>query len=193
MRALPLALALALLPCLPAAASSLPRADIGSRPVLGIGVGGNQSLQAGGSLSLDVPVTDAIAIGGSASSTFAGGLDYDVRGMYRFILGASSTGPSISAILGLWGQPGLSGFQTGFGAAPYLGFGLAYPINEKFTVRLDLAYAPFFDYAHANETLVFLGGPPSSGVEVGYHITKNFEATLGLNGRGDLIGASYTF
>jgi hypothetical protein len=178
---------------LPVWASSLPRVDFGTRPLIGLGFGSNQTLQAGGSLSIDVPVNESFMLGGAAASTFGGGLNYDVRGVYRFIVGAQGSGPSIAAIVGLWGQPGLASFQTTFGAAPFVGFGMAYPITDRFTARLDLAYAPFFDYASANETFVFLGGPPTSGVEVGYRLMSNLEATLGINGRGDFLGASYTF
>lgn len=189
-----LALALTLLGwAQPARASSLPRADFGSQPILGIGVGGNQSWQAGGSLSADFPLNDSLMLGASAASSLGGALNYDVRGMYRFVVGTRSTGPSIAAVVGLWGQPGLPYFQTSLGAAPFIGFAMAYPITDRFTARLDLSYAPFFDYAHASQSLVFLGGPPSSGLEVGYKVAPNLEATLGLNGRGDFLGANFQF
>jgi hypothetical protein len=191
-RMITLALALAMLPAGGALASSLPRADFGDRPILGVGLGGNQSWSAGGSLAIDVPVWNGLALGGALNTSLGGSFGYDLRAAYRFVEGSQFT-PAIAAIAGAWGAPGATGFTNSLGVAPYLGFALAYPITDRFNARLDLTYAPFYRYAGAGETLVFLGGPPSSGLEVGYKVLPNLEATLGINGRGDFLGANYSF
>lgn len=176
----------------PAAASSLPRVDFGDRPSVGLGIGANQSLQAGGSLSLDAPIASQLMLGGAISTSILGNLVYDVRAMYRIVEGVSGEGPSIAGMIGLWGAPGASNFQLPGQVAPLVGFGMAYAINEQFDVRLNLAYSPFFTYT-SGEFLGFVGGPPGSGIEVGYQLLPNLEATLGINGRGDVLGLNMTF
>lgn len=175
----------------PAMASSLPRVDFGTSPSVGLGFGANQALQAGGSLSVDVPVGQDFLVGGALSSTITGGIVYDARALYRFVEG-DNEGPSIAAMVGIWGSPGLTRFQLPISAAPLVGFGLAYPITPQFDIRLNLAYSPFFNYG-PSEFLGFIGGPPGTGIEVGYQIMPNIEATLGINGRGDLLGLNMTF
>lgn len=176
----------------PAEASSLPRVDFGTSPTVGLGFGANQALQAGGSLSVDVPLFGDALVGGALSSTVLGTLVYDVRALYRIVDGASGEGPSIAGMIGLWGSPGATAFQLPGQFAPMIGFGMAYAINAQFDVRLNLAYSPFFRYG-ASEFLGFVGGPPGSGIEVGYQLTPAMEATLGINGRGDLLGLNMTF
>lgn len=175
----------------PAAASSLPRVDFGTEPIVGLGLGVNQGLSAGGSLSLDVPVGTRWMAGASVGSSLARSITYDVRAIYRLVDGGPET-PAIGAIVGLWGAPGAPGFQFPLGVAPLVGFGLAYTINEQFDVRLNLSYSPFFNYG-SGEFLTFIGGPPLAGLEVGYQLSPGLEATLGINGRGDFLGLAYTF
>lgn len=176
----------------PAEASSLPRVDFDTSPSVGLGFGANQSLQAGGSLSIDVPVASQLLVGGAVSSSIVGSLVYDVRALYRLVEAVPGESPAIAGMVGVWGAPGAARFQLPGQFAPLIGFGLAYPINEQFDVRLNLAYSPFFTYG-ASEFLGFIGGPPGSGIEVGYQVTPNLEATLGINGRGDLLGLNMTF
>jgi hypothetical protein len=143
-------------------------------------------------LAVDLPVWSSLAVGGAVGTTLAGGTNFDLRAAYRFVEGSQLT-PAIAAIVGAWGAPGQAGFSSSLGVAPYVGFALAYPITDRFNARLDLTYAAFYDYSRAGETLLFLGGPPASGLEVGYKILPNLEATLGINGRGDFLGANYNF
>lgn len=185
------AAAWALVGASPAWASSLPGVDFGDRPVAGLGVGANEALSAGGSLSVDVPLGDQILVGGAIASTFGGNVNYDLRAMYRLVEGSSDS-PAIGGLVGVWGAPGLPGFQLPVSAAPFVGFALAYSPMERVDLRLNLAYSPFFDYG-PSEFLGFIGGPPVSGLEVGYQLTPSLEATLGLNGRGDFVGVNMAF
>lgn len=177
-----------------ALASSLPAADFGERPVLGVGLGTGLGWRPGGSLAVTWPLMDQIALGGALASTFTGGVTYDVRGVYRFVEG-SREGPSIAGIVGLWGAAGGIGpdprFTMGVPLAPSIGFGLAYSPLDKLALRLNLAYSPFF--AYGTETLGFIGGPPSTGIEAAYVLMPGFEVTAGLNGNGDILGCSYLF
>ncbi len=178
----------------PALASSLPGADYGERPVLGVGLGAGLGWRPGGSLAVTWPVLDQLAVGGALASTFAGGVTFDVRGVYRFVEG-SREGPAIAGIVGLWGAAGGLGpdprFTMGVPLAPAIGFGLAYSPLDKLAIRLNLAYSPFF--AYGTEALGFIGGPPSTGVEAGYQLAPGLEVTAGLNGNGDILGFSYRF
>lgn len=175
----------------PAVASSLPRVDFDDRPTVGVGFGTNQAWSPAGSVSLDIPVGDQWLVGGAVASTLAGGLNGDLRLVYRFVEGGTA-GPTIAAIAGVWGEPlgrpmGLSSrFSLPGGAAPLVGFGLAYPVWDRIHLRLNLIYSPFFLYGA--ETLGFIGGPPGSGLEVGYELNSAIQATLGINGRGDVLG-----
>jgi hypothetical protein len=177
-----------------AAASSLPAADVGDRPKLGLGVGAGFGWRPGGSVAVDWPVTDGVAVGGALASTFTGGATFDLRGVYRFVEG-SREGPSIAGIVGLWGATGGLGpdprFTLGVPIAPSIGFGLAYSPLDKLALRLNLAYSPFF--AYGTETLGFIGGPPSTGIEAAYALGPGLEVTAGLNGNGDILGVSYLF
>lgn len=185
-----LALALTVVLAPVAAASSLPKVDFGEKPLFGFGLGINQLLRTGGSLSLDVPFGSTMLLGGSVATNMDGSINYDVRGLYRLIEGGRE-GPTIAGMVGLWGAPGTANFQLPGSVAPLLGFGLAYPATDKIDVRLNLVYSPFFTYT--TEFLTFIGGPPTSGVEVGYQLTPTLEVTLGVNGRGDILGANMTF
>lgn len=183
-----LALTVGLVP--QAQASSLPRVDFGDKPIFGFGVGMNQNWSTSGSVSLDVPFASTFLLGGSIATRIDGSVNYDLRGMYRFIEGGHD-GPTIAGILGVWGAPGQTGFSLPGQVAPLVGFGLAYPATDKIDLRLNLCYSPFFNYT--TEFLTFIGGPPTSGAEVGYKLTPNTEVTLGINGRGDFLGANLTF
>lgn len=188
-----LAAALALAPA-PARASSLPGADFGDRPTLGVGLGAGLGWRPGGSFAVTWPAMEQLAVGAAVASTFTGGATYDLRGVYRFVDG-SREGPAIAGILGLWGAVGGLGPDPRFSAAaplaPSIGFGLAYSPLDKLSIRLNLAYSPFFNYG--TEVLGFIGGPPSSGIEAAYALSPGFEVTAGLNGNGDLLGLSYAF
>jgi hypothetical protein len=183
-----LALTLAVSPL--ARASSLPRVDFGEKPLLGVGLGANQNWATSGSLSLDVPFADTFLLGGSIATRIDGSVNFDLRGMYRFIEGGKE-GPTVAGILGVWGAPGQAGFTLPGQVAPLVGFGLAYPATDQVDLRLNLAYSPFFQYTH--EFLTFIGGPPLAGVEVSYQLTPIMEVTLGVNGRGDFLGANLAF
>lgn len=185
------ALGLGVLAERPAEAASLPPVDFGDQTIVGLGVGADQALTAGGSLSIDVPVGSRLLLGGAVASTLGGQFNYDLRGVYRLVEGSRET-PAIGGILGLWGAPGMAGFQLPVAAAPFVGFALAYAATDQIDLRLNLAYSPFFDYG-PSEFLGFIGGPPVSGLEVGYQLTPNLEATIGINGRGDFAGVNYAF
>lgn len=188
-----LALALCVTTAAPALASSMPKADL-ERPTLGIGAGANLGWKPGGSVAVDFPVMGNIGIGLGLNSTFVNGTTFDARASYRFVDGSRES-PAIAAIAGVWGvlggQAGDPRFTSAYPLAPSIGFGLAYEPLDKLTLRLNLAYSPF--YAYGSEALAFIGGPPTSGIEAAYEILPGVEATLGLNGNGDVLGLNYQF
>ncbi len=168
----------------PAWASTLPAADFrpGAR-TLGIGLG------FGGGVSFD----DAFApswLGGGSVSWLASppiGERFDVHLLYQFINGGRS-GLSIAGIVGLWADTGIKGGP--FPSMPPLetGFGLAYPLTPNLVGRLNLV-VPLF-----NPTRPFdVFGGPAAGLEVSYRFHPGLEATLGLNGEGNLLGLRMSF
>ena len=190
MRALWLSAAILLSAPVVAEASSMPRADFGDRPALGLSLGTDAAFQAGGSLSVDLPVWPQLTVGAGVGSTMAGALTYDVRAFYRFVE-PSDGGLAVGGLVGAWGAPGSSAFQLPVAVAPFIGFGMAYTFMPKLTARLNLAYSPF--YQPTTELFGVFGGPTVSGVEVAYQLTPAIAATLGLNGRGDIVGLNMTF
>ncbi len=163
----------------PVRASTLPAADFqqGDR-TLGVGLG------FGGSVSFD----DAFApswLGGMSASWLDSppvGERFDLHLLYQFIHGGHS-GLSIAGILGLWADTGLPGGP--FLSMPPLeaGFGLAYPLTPNLVGRLNLV-VPLFNTTRPFDVF----GGPAAGLEVGYRFRPGIEATLGLNGEGDLLG-----
>lgn len=159
---------LAVLSASPAFASSMPKADF-SEPYLGLGIGN------GLSLSVDIPLDRELSLGAAIGApSFAAG-SADVRLLYKLVrerltlallAGAQASGPRFSQF---------SYFQ------PMLGVALAYPFNPKLTGRLNVVVG------------VFDRGVTPSGLELGYKFTRSLEGTLGVNGRGDVLGLKYTF
>ena len=178
----------------PPPAPSHPRAALGEPPPGGAGGGARRRRRPRGPRALTWPVIDQLAVGAAVASTFTGGATFDLRGVYRFVEG-SREGPAIAGIVGLWGAAGGVGpdprFTMGVPLAPAIGFGLAYSPLDKLAIRLNLAYSPFF--AYGTETLGFIGGPPSTGIEAAYALSPGFEVTAGLNGNGDILGLAYHF
>jgi hypothetical protein len=153
----------------PARASSMPRADFGGRPVLGLGLGN------GLSVGLDVPLSSALSLGGSFNAGFvtARTSSVDLRLLYKLV--TADRGRFQLDLLG-----GMQGGGPGFALAgfePVVGVAMAYGLLPRLTLRLNLATGVF------NR-----GGIGPSGIELGYDLTPTIEGTLGGNGRGDFLG-----
>lgn len=173
-----------------AAASTLPPVDFGTHPIVGLAIGTGLAWAPSGAASFDLPLGDAWLVGASAGTSYGTQLNFDARVLYRLVQGNRES-PTIGVMAGLWGAPGMPGFQLPGSVAPFVGFGLSYNLSKRFTARLNLAYSPLFNYN--NSALLFMDGPPSAGIEVGYRVRPNLQATLGLDGRGDLVGLSWTY
>lgn len=172
---------------LPVAASTLPQADFpANHRLLGIGAG-NDNI----SVSLDVPLSTNLSLGGSVNLPGVGvGTNraiYDVRGMYRFVDGGRRN-LSIAGILGFWGTHWYG--STSFINNLELGFGLAYPFTHQITGRLNLV-VPY--YGTVAGPYYFTFGGPAAGLEVGYLFNPNLEGTLGANGQGGILGLNIRF
>lgn len=167
----------------PAQASTLPGADFApDTRTLGVGVG------YGGGLAFDWSVGKGLMAGFSAARLTAPlGNRVDVRLLYQFIDGGRN-GLSIAGIVGLWADTGFSGSPFPFLPPIEGGFGLAYPITQQLTARLNLV-VPLFSPLRAFDVF----GGPAAGLEMGYRFQPNFEGTLGLNGQGNLLGLRLNF
>lgn len=173
----------------PAFASSLPGADSGPAPVVGLGLGVDGGWRATGSFGAALPLARQGGVGASFSTSSSRRL-WEGHGLYRLV-SMGPDGPAIAAMGGVWGASGLDGFTLPGAWAPWVGVGLAYGFAGRFVFRLNLLYSPFFHYER--EFLIFLGGPPSSGVELSYRLSGPLELTVGLNGHGDLAGLRWQF
>jgi len=181
-----LALSGALLACAvaaPARASLLPPADFDpDGRLIGLGLG------YGGGVSLDWGIGKGLMVGVSAARLVApAGNRLDARILYQFVSG-NGKGLSISGILGLWADTGFAGSPFPFLPPVEGGFGLAYPVMPRLNARLNLV-VPLFAPQRAFDVF----GGPAAGLEVGYAFRPGMEATLGLNGQGNLLGLRLGF
>lgn len=167
------ACALALLAAAPAQASSMPRADFGAKPYLGLGLGN------GVSLSFDAPLNRDMALGASLGTGFVTSRwsNVDVRFLYKLLHGGTQR-PFVDLLVGV--QGGGLGFNLG-GFEPIVGVGLAYAFTPQLTLRGNLV-------AGVNSR-GFIG---PSGIELGYKFSPQLEGTIGGNGRGDVLGLKFT-
>lgn len=175
---------------LPAAASTLPRADITGRDMRYFGLGVGHAL----GVSADVAMGPQWTLGASLGSGFWNDWEpyrYDARAVYSFVNGGR-TGLSIAGILGLWGGTGQFQNPYGLGRAPVpeVGFGLAYPFTPDLVARLNLI-VPY--YGQIPGPYFYMFGGPSGGLEVGYRVRPYLEATVGVNGQGSYLGTKLDF
>ncbi len=167
-----LALAILAAAATPAQASSLPRADFGARPYLGLGLGN------GVSLSFDAPLNADMSLGASLGTGFvlSKSSSVDVRFLYKLLRGGSQR-PTIDLLVGA--QGGGTGFTLG-GFEPMVGVALAYAFTPQLTLRGNIV---------AGVTSRGVIGP--SGLELGYKFSPQLEGTFGGNGRGDVLGLKF--
>lgn len=173
---------------LPAAASTLPRADIQRPDMRTFGLGLGHAL----SVSADVALNERLTLGASLGSGLWNDPEpyrYDVRAVYGLVSGGR-TGLSIAAILGLWGGTTFRNpYNLGNLPVPEVGFGLSYPFMD-FVARLNLI-VPY--YGQIAGPYYYMFGGPSGGLELGYRVRPYMEATLGINGQGNYLGLKLDF
>ncbi|HEY9855771.1 MAG TPA: hypothetical protein V6D05_08560 [Stenomitos sp.] len=174
---------------LPAAASTMPRADITGRDMRYFGLGLGHAL----SVSADVALAPQWTLGASLGTGYWNDPEpyrYDVRWVYSFVTGGR-TGLSIAGILGIWGG---TTFQNPYNLdhlpVPEVGFGLAYPFTRDLVARLNLI-VPY--YGQVPGPYFYMFGGPSGGLELGYRVRPYMEATLGINGQGNYLGMKLDF
>lgn len=175
---------------LPAAASTMPRADMAGHDDRYFGVGIGNGL----SVSLDAPLNRQLTLGGSIGTgvlwdnTLA---RYDVRAVYDFVNGGRRN-LSIAGILGVWGTnpPFINPYGTQGWPVLEVGFGLAYPFTRRLTGRLNLI-VPYYG-SIAGPYYYFFSGP-AGGAELAYAFTPAVEGTIGVNGQGNLLGLKMNF
>lgn len=171
---------------LPAAASTMPRADMAGKDARYFGLGIGNGLSA----SVDVGLSKDVTLGASLGTGLYQGeySRFDVRMLYDFVNGGRR-GLSVAGILGLWGG---SRWGTAYSLAPgvEIGFGLAYPFTRQLTGRLNLV-VPYFGLAGGPYYDLF--GGPSGGVELAYKFQPHIEGTIGSNGHGNLLGLKLNF
>lgn len=155
---------------LPAQASSMPRADFGNRPVIGLAIGN------GLSVGLDVPIGQALSLGGSFNAGFAfyRYSNIDLRLLYK-LFSADRSRFQLDLLAGAQGGgPGTFVFST---FEPIVGVAMAYDLTSLLTLRLNAVTGIFA-----------AGGVGPSGIELGYRFSPTLEGTIGANGRGDFLG-----
>lgn len=172
-RTMILAIATGLMPAT-AFASTLPSANVPER-TLGIGLGP--------SISFDMPVSNNVGLGFSASSPFifyrAFVLPtFDVRVRVQLL----NAPLDLSILAGVVGNTNTS-FKSPWGlpVGPELGVCLAYDFTPQLVGRLNFVGGYGFGGIGGF-------GAPASGLELGYRFSKQVEGTIGANGNGDFLG-----
>ncbi|MDB5096896.1 MAG: hypothetical protein JWM80_1317 [Cyanobacteria bacterium RYN_339] len=151
----------------PAAASTMPKADFGGSPVLGLGLG------YGVGVSIDAPVAPQLSLGVAAHFAYFNTVHGDVRLLYKLLHGGGGL------TLDLLGGVGYGGLLSGGGynPSPFVGVALAYPFTHQLTGRLNVGINPLSP-----------AGTTASGIELGYKFSNTLEGTIGANGLGDVLG-----
>lgn len=164
---LSLAAAAALLAFAPisAEASTMPKADFGLAPTVGVGLGN------GLGVSIDAPMGSNLAIGASAHLAYFNAVGLEGRLMYKL---ARADKLQIDLLAGV-NALGIGGVTLAPGI--FAGVGLAYPFTNKFTGRLNVAVNVLSPYSYND-----------SGLELGYKFTNTLEGTIGGYGYGEFLG-----
>lgn len=177
-------LCLALLLVAPMAqASSMPKADLKGQNSLTIG--------SAPSLATEFSASNKWAFGGSVAIPVL----YNANEFIRYNLYTSYTfleadALTVRGLIGVFGN--LNYLQkpdvkpSYFGAQA--GIAVAYQINQWIIARAN--FVPGIGIPFSTGLGLF---PPAGGVEVGFRPFVNFEASLGLNGNGDILALRYLF
>ncbi len=172
---------LCLLP-LPISASSMPKADQHSHS-LSIGTAPSLALDFNVSPDLSIGLSGAMPLYGKAY----GFIRYDLHSTYLLL---KQDTLFVRGLVGVFGDVNLP-FGNQSQASPFgleTGISLAYDINQWFTARLNIVAG--INFPKANLTGLFA---PAGGIEVAFRPFEQFEATLGLNGNGDILAIRYLF
>lgn len=168
---------------LPVSAAHLPAAD---RPQRSLMLGSAPSL--GASLQL----SRRLELGLSGATPFFFGEDfgnprYSLYAQYQLL---NQNGFYMGIIGGLYGDLNLRGSTQSYSPA-YLQFGaaLAYDLNHQLTLRLNIV--PGISLFIPPQGWLFL--PPVGGVALAWRPQPWLEASLGVNGNGDILGLRYLF
>lgn len=179
---------------LPSQASTMPKAEANrSAFVLGIGP----------SAALDININPHTTLGLSAGLPFLvnGFSDmtsrYDARLVFDLFRTPSSYNDDgnysrfyLSGVLGAWGDVNFRDVSISRWIGIEVGLALAYRFTSNLTGRINLV--PGYNFFGGANTLVFQNFfPPAAGAEIGWQVTNNFEATLGYNGQGDILGLRF--
>lgn len=150
-----------------AQASTMPKADFGRQPIVGLGLG------YGAGISLDVPVSSQLTLGGGLGVAHFLGTDANLRLMYK-LAHADRLGIDLLA-----GAEFYAPFYSlsAYNIDPFIGVGLAYPLTSRLTLRGNIGVA-----------VLHYGTLDADGIELGYKFSPTLEGTIGANGRGDIIG-----
>jgi hypothetical protein len=151
----------------PALASTMPKADFGGSPVLGLGVG------YGVGVSFDAPVSSQLSLGVAGHFAYFNTVHGDLRLLYKLLHGGGGLTLDLLAGAGYGGVPSANAYAF----SPFVGVALAYPFTNRFTGRLNVGINPLNP-----------GGVTASGIELGYKFSNTLEGTIGGNGLGDFLG-----
>jgi len=172
-----------LLVCKPSSASSMPKADLQGKSSLALG--------SAPSFATELSLNSKWSFGGSVAMP----LFYEVNGFVRYNLHTSYTLLEADALI-------VRGLIGAFGDIDYLnrpeiklspaglqaGIAVAYRVNQWVTARAN--FVPGIGFPFSTGFGLF---PPAGGVEVSFQPFLNFEASLGLNGNGDILALRYIF
>lgn len=147
----------------PAMASTMPKADFGGSPTLGLGVG------YGVGVSIDAPVSPMLSLGIAGHFNRFSQVYGDARLLYKLLHGGG--GLTLDLLGGVGYGVGVSGVD------PFIGVALAYPFTSRLTGRLNIGINPLAYTSYS-----------ASGIELGYKFSNTLEGTIGANGLNDFLG-----
>lgn len=166
-----------------AQASSMPKADLKGKHSISLGSAPSLGLE----FSLSPKWALGAAVGMPLFYEVSGFLRYNFYSSYTFLEADALT---VRGLVGAFGDVDL--YQradvqlSNFGVEA--GIAVAYQINQWVTARANVVPGLAFPYSTGFGLFT-----PSGGVEVAYRPFDNFEATLGLNGNGDIFALRYLF
>lgn len=167
----------------PAFASSMPKADLRGKNSITLG--------SAPSLAMELSLNNNWAFGGSIAAPIL----FEVKGFVRYSLHTSYTFLETDSFV-------VRGLIGTFGDLDYLqrsdlqlppigiqaGIEMSYQINQWVIARAN--FVPGIGIPQSKGYGLF---PPAGGVEAAFRPFNNFEASLGLNGNGDILALRYLF
>lgn len=125
-----------------------------------------------------------------------GTLRYGVYSLYQFL---ELDGFYMAGVAGLYGDFLPAQPQNYSPVGLQMGVAMAYRLHRDWSLRLNLVPGVAWvlpaagSTQEAQSTIGWIVFPPAGGIELAWQMNPYFEMSLGYNGNGDILGASWEF